>query len=189
MVITDGTADFTNIPYLNQYVDLFVSPQTLNVSKVNGEAYTAVMKAFPSIPASSCVMIGDNPVSDIAKAKEKGWKTIYIAPSSEANAADWTVPSVSKLLSWFVCSVNTVIYKERERNKTLIILLDQSIHICEICINNTLFNHFHCNEGLTSVLLFYRICNVGFSRAAATRSLSLICRFSDSSVLCVPGDT
>lgn len=111
VVITDGTADFTNLPYLNQYVDLFVSPQTCNVSKVNGEAYSAVMKAYPSIPASSCVMVGDNPVSDIARAKEKGWKTIYIAPSSEASDApgapdapdapdaDWTVPSVSELLS------------------------------------------------------------------------------------------
>lgn len=102
VVITDGTADFTNLPYLNQYVDLFVSPQTCNLSKVNGEAYSAVMKAYPSILASSCVMVGDNPVSDIARAKEKGWKTIYIAPSSEASDApdaDWTVPSVSELLS------------------------------------------------------------------------------------------
>lgn len=99
VVITDGTADFTNIPYLNQYVDLFVSPQTCNVTKVNGEAYSAVMKAYPSIPASSCVMIGDNPISDILRAREKGWKTIYIAPSSDESAADWTVSSVSELLS------------------------------------------------------------------------------------------
>lgn len=102
VIITDGTADFTNIPYLNQYVDLFVSPQTHNVSKAHGEAYSAVMNAYPSIPPSSCVMVGDNPVSDIARAKEKGWKTILIAPSSDEEVADWTVPSVSELLSYVV---------------------------------------------------------------------------------------
>ena len=98
VVITDGTADFTYLPALDSFVDLFVSPQTHHVTKGNGESYTCVLDEFPSIPASSCIMIGDNPISDIERAHEKGWKTILVSPSGECGAADWTVSSVCELV-------------------------------------------------------------------------------------------
>lgn len=69
-------------PEVVDVIDLYVSPQTSNKTKTTGEAYSFVLEQYPSICAEDCVMVGDNPISDIQNAKRKGWKTVLISPYS-----------------------------------------------------------------------------------------------------------
>ncbi|KAK8813876.1 hypothetical protein WA556_000447 [Blastocystis sp. ATCC 50177/Nand II] len=98
VVITDGTADMTFHPEVVDAVDLYVNPQTSNTTKTTGEAYSFVLDKYPHIQPRDCLMVGDNPISDILNAKQKGWDTVFI--SSEAYACvptDFTIDSVTSL--------------------------------------------------------------------------------------------
>ena len=101
ITITDGTADFTYHPEAKSALDLCVSPQTCGTTKLSGGAYRFVSQKWPQLAPSEFLMIGDNIISDIAKAKEMGWKTILISSDlfySSSVHADITVQSVSEIL-------------------------------------------------------------------------------------------
>lgn len=117
VVITDGTADMTFHPEVVDAVDLYVNPQTSNTTKTTGEAYSFVLDKYPHIQPRDCLMVGDNPISDILNAKQKGWDTVFISSCgplplltrSEAYAcvpADFTIDSVTRLFHLLsrVCS-------------------------------------------------------------------------------------
>ena len=104
-------------PEVVDAVDLYVNPQTSNTTKTTGEAYSFVLDKYPHIQPRDCLMVGDNPISDILNAKQKGWDTVFISSSgplplltrSEAYACvptDFTIDSVTSLFHLLsrVCS-------------------------------------------------------------------------------------
>lgn len=108
VVITDGTADLTFHPEVMDAIDMFINPRTSNTTKTTGESYSFVLDKYPHFQPKDCLMIGDNPISDILNAKQKGWDTVFISPcfsllllmrsaAYSSVPADFTIDSVTNL--------------------------------------------------------------------------------------------
>ncbi|KAK8806232.1 haloacid dehalogenase [Blastocystis sp. subtype 4] len=102
IAITDGTADFTYHPEVQGVVELLINPQNSDCTKSSGTAYSFALQNLKGIAPEECLMVGDNPESDIRNASKNGWKTLWIAPQQyniKGVKPDGTVSCVGDFLS------------------------------------------------------------------------------------------
>ena len=91
---------FTEVQYrkirnsgLNPYVDFIVLSDDIGINKPDVRIYRHAEK-IAGTTAERCLMIGDNPDTDIAGAIAAGWHAIYFTPSP---ATDTQCPAASSL--------------------------------------------------------------------------------------------
>ena len=101
-----GAKDRLDAWGLGRYFSVIVSSAEMGISKPKKEIFTRAL-AMADCKPENAVMVGDRLDNDIRPAKELGMKTvrirkglaIYMKPSCEAEVPDFTVDSLSEILS------------------------------------------------------------------------------------------
>ena len=80
---------------LGPYIDYIVLSDDIGVNKPDVRIYRHA-ESVAGVTADACLMIGDNPDTDIAGALAAGWQAIYFAPEG-SNPATLPCPTVTTL--------------------------------------------------------------------------------------------